>query len=161
MRSEKTKYQFLIDQRGVSVALTHVLTMGITAVLISGLIIAASGVVDTQQERAVQGELTTIGERLVTELTALDRVASSTNSTMTVETSHPEMVVNSRYQVQLISNSSACQTGSCLVLDAQRAESSVIISIEEDINTINSTVSGGEIRLVHDGAEVQIEGEQR
>jgi len=153
------EHRLLTDQRGVSVVLTHVLTMGITAILITGLIIAASGVVDTQRERAVQGELTTIGERLATELTALDRVASSTNSTMTVETSHPEMVVNSRYQVQLISDSSACQTGSCLVLDAQRAEASTIISINKDINIINSTVSGGEIRLVHDGAEVRIEGE--
>lgn len=153
------EYRLLTDQRGVSVVLTHVLTMGITAILITGLIIAASGVVDTQRERAVQGELTTIGERLATELTALDRVASSANSTMTVETSHPEMVVNSRYQVQLISDSSACQTGSCLVLDAQRAEASAIISINKDINIINSTVSGGEIRLVHDGAEVRIEGE--
>jgi len=155
-----SKYQFLTDQRGVSVALTHVLTMGITAVLITGLIIAASGVIDTQRERAVQGELTTIGERLAAELTALDRVANSTNSTMTIETAHPKMVVNSRYQVRLISDSSVCQTGSCITLNAQGAEASVVISIDENINVINSTVSGGEIQLIHDGTEVQIKGEQ-
>jgi hypothetical protein len=148
------------DQRGVSIALTHVLTMGITAVLISGLIIAAGGAVETQGERAAQGELTTIGERLGTELTALHRVAGPTNSTMTIETSHPERVVNTGYRVRLTSNYSNCQTDACLVLETRAIETPVVISIRDDIDTVESTAQGGEIRLVHNGTAVRLEGAQ-
>jgi len=160
MSRDRTETRLWTDQRGVSIALTHVLTMGITAVLTAGLIITAGGAVDAQRERAVQGELTTIGERLVTELTELDRVAGSTNSSMTVETSHPERVVNSRYRVRLASNNSDCQTDTCLVLEAQQAEALIVISLRDDIDTVDSAAGGGEIRLVHDGAKVRIEGEK-
>ncbi|ELZ43695.1 hypothetical protein C464_16137 [Halorubrum coriense DSM 10284] len=148
--------RLLEDRRGVSVALTHVLTMGITSVLIAGLIITAGGAVETQRERAVQGELTTIGERLGTELTALDRAAESTNSTMTVETSHPERVVNTRYRVRLTSNHSDCRTDACLVLDARTTETPVVIAVRDGIDTVESSALGGELRLVHNGTAVRV-----
>ena len=148
------------DRRGVSVALTHVLTMGITSVLIAGLIITAGGAVETQRERAVEGELTTIGERIGTELTALDRVADPTNSTMTVETSHPERVVNSRYRVRLTSNYGDCRSDACLVLESRAIEAPVVIPVRDDIDTVESTAFGGEIRLVHNGTAVRVERAQ-
>jgi len=160
MRPETPWTPFVTDNRGVSVALTHVLTMGITAVLISGLTISAGVAVDTQGERAMQGELTTIGERLGTELTELDRVANTTNSTVEIKTSHPDRVVNSRYRVRLTSNHSDCQTDSCLVLRARMAESPVVIALSDGIDTAESSVQGGDIRLVHTGTKVRLEGGQ-
>lgn len=157
MNGDDRSSRFRGDRRGVSIALTHVLTMGITSVLIAGLIISAGGAVETQRERAAQGELTTIGERLGTELTALDRVAGSTNSTMTVETSHPERVVNSRYRVRLTSNHSDCRTDACLVLETRAIENPVVISVRDDVDTVESTALGGEIRLVHNGTAVRVE----
>ncbi|RLM51691.1 MULTISPECIES: hypothetical protein [Halorubrum] len=134
--------------------------MGITSVLIAGLIITAGGAVETQRERAVEGELTTIGERIATELTALDRVADPTNSTMTVETSHPERVVNSRYRVRLTSDSGDCRTDTCLVLESRAIGAPVVVPVRDDIDTVESTAFGGEIRLVHNGTAVRMERSQ-
>jgi hypothetical protein len=134
--------------------------MGITSVLIAGLIITAGGAVETQRERAVAGELATIGERIGTELTALDRVADPTNTTMTVVTSHPKRVVNSRYRVRLTSNHGDCRTDACLVLESRAIEAPVVIPVRDDVDTVESTAFGGEIKLVHNGTAVRVERAQ-
>ena len=64
------KQSFPADRRAVSVTITHVLTIGITTILISGLLIGTGTLLDSQKDRATYDEKSTIGDRLAGEITA-------------------------------------------------------------------------------------------
>jgi len=53
--------RLLSDERGVSVTVGYVLTLAIGAVLLSGVVIGVGGVVDSQTDRAVRGDLSVLG----------------------------------------------------------------------------------------------------
>jgi hypothetical protein len=146
------------DTRGVSVALTHSLTLGITALLVSGLIFAVGGAVDTQRERAVEGELTTIGERLATEITAIDRTANATGANLTVETAHPERVVGTPYRVSLNDSASGCDADACLFLETRDPRVSVVVPVANDVDVTASSAPGGAVAIMHDGEGVALGG---
>lgn len=147
------------DTRGVSVALTHSLTLGITALLVSGLIFAVGGAVDTQRERAVEGELTTIGERLATEIAAIDRTANVTGANLTVETAHPERVVDTPYRVSLTDAAAGCGADACLVLEASDPSVRVVVPVSNGVDVEPSTAPGGDVTIHHDGEDAALRGD--
>ncbi|AGB15907.1 hypothetical protein Halru_1293 [Halovivax ruber XH-70] len=139
------------DDRGVSIAVTHVLTVGITAILISGLLIAGSTLLETEQERSTESTLETIGERLAGEIAAVDQTTDGTDS-ITVTTSHQRSVGGSGYTVSLTDKCGQyplIDTSPCLVLEASATEPVAIpLALEDDIDT--TTVDGGEIHVTRD-----------
>jgi len=54
---DRGRKRLLSDERGVSVTVGYVLTLAIGAVLLSGVVIGVGGVVDSQTDRAVRGDL--------------------------------------------------------------------------------------------------------
>ncbi|RLM31390.1 hypothetical protein DVK01_21550, partial [Haloarcula sp. Atlit-120R] len=62
--------------RGVSTALSYVLTLTITVVLVSGLMVAAGGFVSDEHARVTETELDVMGNRLAAGIESVDRVAS-------------------------------------------------------------------------------------
>lgn len=142
---------FTRDDRGVSVAVTHVLTVGITAILISGLLISASSLLETEQERSTEAALETIGERIANEIASVDQTTSS-NDTITVQTSHQRSVAGSQYTVTL--QDSTCSSdryplvdsGPCVVLESRGEDVTVAVplateaAVEEGVS-----VTGGPI----------------
>ncbi|WP_049907012.1 DUF7266 family protein [Halovivax asiaticus] len=139
---------FARDDRGVSIAVTHVLTVGITAILISGLLIAGSTLLETEQERSTESTLETIGERLAGEIAAVDQTTDGDDS-ITVTTSHQRSVGGSGYTVSLTDNCGKyplIDSSPCLVLEASATEPVAIpLALEGDIDT--ATVDGGEIQV--------------
>lgn len=69
--------------RALSTALGYVLTLGITAILVSGLIIAGGGFVEEQRERAIETELEVVGQQLASQLAAADRLNQSAEGALT------------------------------------------------------------------------------
>lgn len=148
------------DDRGVSVAVTHVLTVGITAILISGLLLGSSSLLETQQERSAENALTTIGERLASDITSLDQQASS-SATAAINTSHQRQVAGSQYSVTLLN--SGCSTyplidsSPCVVLESKGEDVTVAIPLSEDIAVDDgATVTGGPIEIVYDGSQITV-----
>ena len=148
------------DDRAVSIAVTHVLTIGITTVLISGLLIGAGTMLDSERDRSTEASLETIGERLSNEISAVDRIAEDDDE-VTVHTSHQRQVTNSLYTVELGEN---CDhpllhddDQDCLVLSAQGedVEVAVPVQVNADIDT-SSAATGGTIVIEWDGSEISI-----
>jgi len=120
---------FYDDDRAVSIAVTHVLAIGITTLLISTLLIGASGVLQEQKERAARQELETIGNRVSTQITAASRLAD-TGDSATFRVNQPTRVSGGTYTLELVTSSpqDACDGASrtpdpstldgCLVLEA-------------------------------------------
>lgn len=148
------------DDRAVSVAVTHVLTVGITAVLISGLLLGSSSLLETQQERSAENALTTIGERLGGEITSLNH-STSAGETASINTSHQRQVAGSQYSVTLLESGCSAypliDTSPCVVLESQGEDVTVAIPLSESIDVAHDvTVTGGPIEIVYDGNEITV-----
>lgn len=110
----------MMDNRGVSVAVTHTITIGITTILIAGLIMGAGSMVDSQQGFATQNELHTTGDRIAADMvTAADR-GNRTSSTVTVHTRY-DSNIGGGLTVELEEGGECFRTEdaeACLVLEA-------------------------------------------
>ncbi len=136
--------------RAVSTTVTYVLTVAITTVLMSGLIMAAGGVLDDRTESATRNELAVVGERLANELVTADRlVVAGTESTVRLRTTHPTRVVGSSYTVLIRTGSdSPCDGPQCLVLSA--GDVTVTVPFTTDTPAARSSVTGGAIIVRYD-----------
>lgn len=156
------------DRRAVSVTITHVLTIAITTILISGLLIGTGTLLDNQKDRATYDEKSTIGDRLATEITAVDQAAQRADgdpdpATVTVQTEHPRRVSGGQYFVTLHDDASECDTwdpNQCLVIESGQTNSvEVPLNVETTLDA-PKTVQGGDIWIHYNGSEITITQER-
>lgn len=94
---------FRRDERAVSVTVTHVLTIGITAVLVTGLLVGAGDLLQRQQDRAIEQGLRDIGDGIVNDLTSVDRLAAAgATGNVSARLENPEQVGGETYTVDLL-----------------------------------------------------------
>lgn len=142
--------RFPADRRGISSQLSTVLTLGITMVLVSGLLIGVTGGIEDQERRAIERQLSIVGERVATEITGVDRLAYvSPNSTTHLETTHPRRVAGSRYTIALRNTEPPCERGRCLVLSASATETSVRVPFTTEAGVEPATVAGGPLEVTY------------
>ncbi|WP_207588612.1 DUF7266 family protein [Halomontanus rarus] len=152
------------DDRAVSVAITHVLTIGITAILISGLMIGAGSMLDSEKERGAKTSLETTGERLAGEIASVDRSATGSD-TVTLRVDHPRRVSGSSYSIDMNSDADGdCssflleESETCLTLTAhsEDAEVHIPMTVEESAIDTGASVRGGPITVKYDGSTGKI-----
>lgn len=155
-----TPHSLFADDRAVSIALTHVLTIGITTILITGLLIGGSGLLEDEKSDATRGELRTIGNRMASELSAAYYSARSTggDGKMVVRVSHPSRVAGDPYNVELRENSGCSgipgnPPGGCIVMKPLKGQNQVKIPLDPDIelppsSSLPVTVQGGTVYIV-------------
>ncbi|WP_227130673.1 DUF7266 family protein [Halorubellus salinus] len=153
---------FFTDDRAVSIAVTHVLTIGITTILITGLLVGGSGLLRDEKERATQTELRTIGNRMASEISSAYYSAEDAGGgTMAVRVSHPQYVAGDNYNVELRDGDANCDAPGdlaptpsevqCLVLSTPGGgESEIVVPIDPSITLKDppTTVSGGSFYIV-------------
>ncbi|MCW8172622.1 hypothetical protein D8S78_10765 [Natrialba swarupiae] len=83
------------DDRALSSAITHVLTMAMTTILIAGLFLSSGAMLETQTEMSTEQSLETIGERLAGEIAHVDRLADD-GGAVNVTTEHPRTIAGRR-----------------------------------------------------------------
>lgn len=94
--------QFRTDQRAASITVHHALTLGITAMLITGLLLGAADMADRQQNSAVRMQLTDIGGTLASQIHAADQLnETGTSVNATLRTELPRRVAGVPYQVSI------------------------------------------------------------
>lgn len=145
--------------RGVSISVTHVLTIGITTILIAMLLTSASTMLDTESEHSAETSLETIGERLADEIGNVDQIADE-NATVNATATHPRRAASSRYTVKLETGCSEPlldDSTDCLKLTAHSADAVVHVPIKTDADIDDgSEAAGGTIEIQYDGAEISI-----
>lgn len=152
--------RFRRNDRAVSVAVTHVLAVGIVTVLLTGLLFTAGNVLENEKQGAAKDELDTIGNRLGSEMAALDRTSSAAaDERITLDTEYPDRVSGSTYTVALRSGSDCSgpllddsATETCLVLSTSVLDDDrvVPVHIDDDITVVDGSTGGGEIRIVYE-----------
>ncbi|QFU82973.1 DUF7266 family protein [Natronorubrum aibiense] len=153
--------------RGMSIALTHVLTIGITTILIAMLLMSGSTMLDTETERSTQTSLETIGERLAGDIDNVDRIVADSDDTVTITAEQPRSVANSRYTVELRDDCSEedaslleeSDSTACLRLTAQDVDVVVYVPVAVDGERIKElqSVRGGTIEIKYEDEDDGIE----
>jgi hypothetical protein len=153
-RDEPGSRSFLGDRRGVSIAISHVLTIAITTVLMSGLLIGATALLEDQRADAIERGLGTVGERLAGELARVDKAgATATGGDVVLRTEHPTRVGGRQYTMTLTDDPAVCSSPPCVQLRSDDPPVTVVVDAAVDVPVEQSSVTGGEISVVYDGSE--------
>ena len=152
----------------MSIALTHVLTIGIATILVAMLLMAGSTMLESESERSTETALETVGERLAGDIDNVDRMAAADDvSNASLVSEQPRTVANTGYTVTVLSPDDCGDrapllndTNPCLELDASSTDVTVHVPLKiSDGRDVEGSVQGGsiEIEYVDDGPDGRIE----
>jgi hypothetical protein len=135
--------------RGVSPVVAYVLTLGISSLLIAGLVIAAGGYVETQREATSRSELRVLGQQVSADIAAADRLTRTEGATeISISRSLPERVVGSQYSLSVRTGSN----GPYLELTTVRPDVTVEVGVATETDVRETTISGGAMVVEYDGS---------
>ncbi|MDG5761603.1 hypothetical protein QA600_19940 [Natronococcus sp. A-GB1] len=148
--------------RGVTMAVTHVLALGISAALLAVLLAGSGAVLETETERAAERSLETVGQELAGEIEATDRLAAGGGAEAVARADAPRTVARTGYAVEARSNcpGAASDTG-CLRLSAHTVDATATVPVSATATLESNTVSGGPIEIVVEDERVTLEVEDQ
>ncbi|WP_200531464.1 hypothetical protein [Halorubrum sp. LN27] len=150
------------DERGVSTAVGYVLTLAIGAVLLSGVVIGIGGVVDSQTDRVVRGDLEVTGQTVVANLESADRLARAAESgrpagaapaNVSVAVDLPTRLAGRPYRIAV--------TNASVTLRTDDPEMAVEIPHAANVTVSESNVRGGPVRIQYDSGTETLEVAER
>lgn len=142
-----------MTDRAVSSTLNYVLSLGIMAILITGLLSAGGGFVEDRQEQVIQSELEVIGQQVASDIQRADRLVTAGDDNQKVELTQtlPDEISGSRYSMSLDPASSE------LILTSDDPERSVSIRLQTTTALGASDVDGGPVRVVYNSGPEELE----
>jgi len=138
------------DTRGSYTNIGYIIQVGITTIVILGIISGMATVVDTQQEKAVNHQATVIGEQVAASVMAADRAGGvGAGTDITLNRGLPGEVVGTPYTVRLVDDPAGAYV--LVEIIGQNIEVKTPVNVEGDI--VESSVSGGsEMQIVVEGS---------
>ena len=149
--STRRPTEFGTDTRAASIAITHALTLGITALLITSLLFGAGNMLDEQKERVIHAGLLDVSDSVVTELDSIDRVVndSTVASDVNATVAYPQRVGGISYTIRLSVGSDGTAT-----VYANSSHPSYDISVPTELGNRTAVCegykNGGDVRLYYD-----------
>jgi hypothetical protein len=136
------------DDRSVSFVVNYVLVIAITAVLITGIIIAGGSFVEDQREQVIAGEMRIIGNHVAGNLEQVDRyVRAGPTSEAYINQSFGTDVTGSTWSVELDERGDTSQ----VVVNSTRPEVSVRVNATTQISVDDdSYADSGKISVVYE-----------
>jgi FlaG/FlaF family flagellin (archaellin) len=95
------------DDRAVSPVFGYALTLSISTLLITGLLVAASGYVESQSRLTAENELNVVGQQVAADLAAADRLSRTDGAnpdTLSITRAVPDRIVGSAYRIHLLND---------------------------------------------------------
>lgn len=135
--------------RGVSIALTHAFTVAITAVLLTGLLIGAGQLLDTQEDRVTQQQFSEIGNDLISQLDRFDRLAAAPgNASATVTLEYPREVAGYSYRLSVVETDGRFTQPYALEVAHLQKDTTVVYPIANDTAIdADSRAPGGPVEV--------------
>ncbi|MFC7236093.1 DUF7266 family protein [Halosegnis marinus] len=144
-----------MSERGVSTVVGFVLTLGITSLLIIGLLIAAGGFVSDQRQDTVRDELEVIGQQVAADLAASDRLTRAGGTEVGIARSYPRTVTGSGYQVR-VSDPGTPGERVRVTLTADDPAVTVVVDVRVRTPVRATTVRGGDLTVALDAGELEV-----
>jgi hypothetical protein len=142
----------LTTDRGLSITLNYAITLGITALLVVGLLLASGAFESAEREAVTEDRLRSIGERLAGEIEAVDRLNRSAEGAIRSEVVLPAAVAGSPYRVQI----TATDGRGTVKLTATGPGVSVAVSFTSRTRVRDGTVTGGPVVVRADAEGVEV-----
>lgn len=164
MRPGSDTTRFADDERAISTQIAYVLSVAVTAVLITTLITSVTGFVADKQDTAIRYEMTGAGERLATQIQDVDAVAHESGARrVALAADVPATVGGKQYTITL---SDSCEVNAggqhpCLVLESTN---DIVMRFPLRIDTAvddGAAVSGGDFAIVYEASDDHITLEER
>lgn len=147
--------RFVADERAVSSTIAYVLAIGVTVVLIGGLLMSMGGLMDSQRDRAVDSELRIVGEGIAVDIVKVDRVGGDDVSrAMRIDAG--TRVAGVPYTIELSDDCPEVDQATCLHIETAHRGHTVGVSLEHDVEP--ATVHGGTMWIVVDDGRITLEG---
>jgi hypothetical protein len=139
----------MTEDRGQTITLDYTIGLGISVILVTGLLIAGAGFVDDQRERAARIELEVVGQQVAADVEAADRLAATTGANPTVRVSRelPGDVAGAEYRIELVE-----QADPHLELTATDPAVSVQVEFANVTAVSGSQVTGGPVAVAYTGS---------
>ena len=123
------------DDRAVSITVNHVLAIGISTILIVGLLTAAGGLIEDETRQSNRKQLQMIGGGMASQVERVDELARR-GADVTVRAEFPNTIAGESYTVSLETGSDCTgptiSTDTCLVLESLGSDVSVIVGVDND-----------------------------
>lgn len=133
--------------RAVSITVNYVIVLGITAVLVSGLLVGAGGYVQDQRTNVVREELTVVAEQLAAGISDADRLAraDAQSRSVRVGVTLPARVAGESYRITVTNRSTpgAEPMRHELRLQSSGTDVSVTLTVSTLVGLEEGSVDGG------------------
>lgn len=139
------------DRRGTSTALGYVLSLGISAVLITGLIVAGGGVMQDQREQSARTELAVVGQTIADDLASAARLADCDSCELSLRIDVPARVAGESYLVEVVEVDEADpQYLYRLDLRTGRSDVQESVRVRTRLPVAETSVAGGSLLVEYD-----------
>lgn len=137
------------DTRGVSVAVTHTLMLGITGILIAGLLLSSGSLLQTQEDRVAQQQVDEVSSDLLSHVDTLDRLNESGETVeTTVRLDYPDSIAGEPYTVAFVHDPGARFDAEWMLrIDSSGLGRTVSYPIPDDVQLEASSAPGDNPRL--------------
>lgn len=147
-----------MNDRAVSVTVGYAMNLALMTILLSGLFIASGNLIASERERAATDELDVIGQRIATELMAVDRLAmaanNDTDTTIKLRVELPEQVAGSEYTIEIHNDEDELEL-STTELDTKTR----VPFVTNGSVVFESTVRGGDLIIERSGGGLEVASE--
>ncbi len=141
------------DERAVSVTVGYVLNFAVAAMLISGLLIAGSGLIESQTQQTTADELAVIGHQLADELSSADRLVRAGDvSSLAIRSDLPQRTAGGGYTIALEEDSDRW----LITLRTTSPDVTVTVPVRLQTDLREETVSGGPVRIEHESGQLVV-----
>lgn len=133
------------DTRAVSPAVTQALTIGISTILITGLLVSGGQYIEERQENTVRTGLQDIGSGVTSDLVRLDQFPTGTlENELSFTSEYPDRLAGQGYRIEVVDGSPVTITVSSTVESL-----STTVRFESDTDVCDSTVGGGTVTVAY------------
>ena len=143
----------MTDDRAVSTTVSYVLTLGISSLLIVGLLVTAGGFVEDRRQTTVQQELSVIGQQVAGDLSGADRLVRVGGSEVTVRSSLPDEVTGITYRVEVDPDPSGPTT---LRFSTEDPNVAIEVDVRTRTSVAPSAFDGGDLVVTWTGSELEV-----
>ncbi|MFC7226278.1 hypothetical protein N0B31_02600 [Salinirubellus salinus] len=144
-----------MDDRAVNTTVGYVLTLGISSLLIVGLLVTAGGFVEDQRQTTVRQELSVVGQQVASDLSGADRLVRVGGSEVTVRSSLPGEVTGIRYRVEV--DPAPTPSGpTTLRLSTSEPNVVVEVAVRTASEVAPASFDGGDLVVTWTGSELEV-----
>jgi hypothetical protein len=143
-----------VDRRGSSTTLGYVLSLGIAAILISGLIVAGGGLMESQRDQSARTELQVVGQTLAEEVASAGRLADCPSCELRLRVDLPTRIAGGAYLIEV---TDAAGTGIYrVVLNTSVTDVTASVRFRSRLPVDETSVAGGPVVIVYDSGTLEV-----